>query len=313
MKKLMFLFLILSLAAGSALAKDKIEYNCSDLIVKDGNSGRVGGEDIASAVVIGALPFVDGGNTGDFFDDYDVACPYTGSTSPDVVYAFTPAIDMAIDADLCASSYDTKLYIADSALNVIDCNDDSCPGYMSELFDVALTGGETYYIFVDGYGGSSGDYILNITEDIILPPEDGETCDIAIPLMDGPFAFDVDLCLYANDYSPLSGGCTGYTANGPEAVYLIDLAPGGTIEVCEDGAIDLAIYLVTDCADVGGSCVAGDDSGNPECLTYTSTTGGTFYLMVDTYSGCGLVSVAGEIVNPVGTENSDWSTVKALY
>jgi len=309
----MLLFLILSLAAGSALAKDKVEYDCSDLIVKNGNSGRVGGEDIASAVTIPGLPFVDGGNTSAFFDDYDVACPYGGSTSPDVVYAFTPPYDMAIDADLCASSYDTKMYIADSALNVIDCNDDSCPGYMSELFDVALIGGETYYIFVDGYGGDSGEYVLNITEDIVLPPEDGETCDIAIPLTDGIFAFDVDLCLYNNDYSTSYGGCTGWSANGPEAVYIVELAPGGIIEVCEDGGFDLAIYLVTDCDDIDGSCVAGDDSGNPECISYTSAAGGTFYLMVDAYSGCGLVSVAGEIVNPVGTESSDWSTVKALY
>ncbi len=312
MKKLLFLFLVLSLAVGTAFAKEKVEYTCGELVIKGGNSGRVGGEDIATAVPIAGLPFTDGGDTSVFADDYDVACPWAG-TAPDVVYSFTPAYDMAIDLDLCASSYDTKLYIADSGLNVIDCNDDSCPGYMSELFDVALMGGETYYIFVDGYSSSSGVYELNITEDIILPPEPGDTCDTALPLGDGPFAFEVDLCLFENDYSPSYGGCTGWSANGPEVVYEVYLEPGGVLDVCEDGGFDLSIYLVTDCNDIDGTCVAGDDSGNPECINYTSTGGGMYYLMVDAYSSCGLVNVYGEIVNPVGTESSDWSTVKALY
>jgi len=53
--------------------------------------GREGGETIATAIVIGSMPFTDTGNTSDNIHDYDEACTYTGSTSPDVVYAYTPA------------------------------------------------------------------------------------------------------------------------------------------------------------------------------------------------------------------------------
>ena len=39
--------------------------------------------------VIDALPYVMMGTTVGYTDDYDEECPYTGSTSPDVVYSFT--------------------------------------------------------------------------------------------------------------------------------------------------------------------------------------------------------------------------------
>ena len=52
--------------------------------------GREGGETVGDAFVIPALPFVDTGNTSDNIDDYDEDCPYTGSLSPDVVYAWAP-------------------------------------------------------------------------------------------------------------------------------------------------------------------------------------------------------------------------------
>ena len=122
------------------------------------------GDTFDDAIVIDALPYNGTGSTAGYANDYDESCPYTGSTSPDVVYSFTPDIDMTIDADLCDSGYDTKLYIYENDSSVLSaCNDDSCPGYKSELFDVALTAGNTYYIIVDGYNGASGDYEINVS------------------------------------------------------------------------------------------------------------------------------------------------------
>ena len=46
---------------------------------------RQGGEDIASAFYVSSLPFNDTGTTTGYNDDYDEVCPYSGSTSPDVV------------------------------------------------------------------------------------------------------------------------------------------------------------------------------------------------------------------------------------
>ena len=104
-------------------------------------------------------------------DDYDEACPYTGSTSPDVVYSYTPAEDGNIDISLCGEGtyYDTKVYVYENeAGNNVGCNDDLCANshqsWLSQIPLQPVYAGNTYYIIVDGYGGGSGDYELNITD-----------------------------------------------------------------------------------------------------------------------------------------------------
>ena len=59
-----------------------------------------GGDTIAEATEIAALPFVDAGTTLGFNDDADEVCPYEGSTSPDVFYKYTPEADELVDIRL---------------------------------------------------------------------------------------------------------------------------------------------------------------------------------------------------------------------
>jgi len=134
-----------------------------------------GGEDCGTAVAITSLPFTDTGSTTGAVNDYDAVCPYSGSTSPDEVYSYAPAANINIDIDLCASGYDTKVYVYENACTAgteVYCNDDDyvyCSAYRSYLDGIALTGGNTYYIVIDGYGGASGTYDLLVEEDIPCP------------------------------------------------------------------------------------------------------------------------------------------------
>jgi hypothetical protein len=142
------------------------------------------GDNCDNPFIVGALPFDGYGNTCSYCDNYDEVCPYSGSTSPDVVYYFAPADNMVITATLCVSptDYDTKLYIYEGGCpgNLIACNDDMCqtPEYpidwISRVEDVPLSGGGAYYFVVDGYGGSCGNYHLNIAQavpcDVVCPP-----------------------------------------------------------------------------------------------------------------------------------------------
>lgn len=122
------------------------------------------GDTVMDAIEIFALPYVDTDTTCRYLDDYDEECPYADSTSPDVVYKFTPGTAMTVDLDLCGSDYDTKIYVYDSSLNLIACNDDyyplgdPCGDYVSYLDAVPLNTGQTYFIVVDGYGGQCGYY-----------------------------------------------------------------------------------------------------------------------------------------------------------
>ena len=209
---------------------------------------------------------------------------------------------------------DTKLYIyADDCVTELAYDDDGGEGYYSMVqYDFDDAG--TYYVVVTGYSGSTviDEYIL--TMEGCPEPMENDTCEGAYDLQEmGLLEFDVDLCLYVNDYSPGTYGasCTGWSANGSDAVYKIYLNQGDNFSACEDGSCDLSIYLITDCADPEGSCVVGDDSGNPECISYTADASGWYYLIVDAYSSCCEVAVTVDF--PTAAEDTSWGQVKTAY
>jgi len=122
---------------------------------------RQGGDTIETAIEIPQFGQFTGQTTG-YTDDYDEVCPYEGSTSPDVVYRFTPVSDECYQFDLNGSAYDTKIYIYDEARNLVACNDDYHPDYTSLLMTNMMEPGEPYFVVIDGYGGGHGDYILHL-------------------------------------------------------------------------------------------------------------------------------------------------------
>jgi hypothetical protein len=145
-------------------------------------SVREGGEVVDEAFLISALPFSGTGNTSDNIDDYNEACPYEGN-GPDVVYAYTPVEDSAIDIDLCDSWYFAKLYVYENAVTPgapYTCADFShCQHFwnMSDLHGIDVFAGNTYYIIVDGYDGDYGDYTLHVSEVPPPPPP----CELGCP------------------------------------------------------------------------------------------------------------------------------------
>lgn len=149
---------------------------------------RQGGDTIGDATVITGLPFSETGTTAGYIDDYDEVCPYTGSTSPDVVYSFTPEHEMLIAIDLEGSSYDTKVYVYDPDMNLVACNDDFYDDYTSFLGQVYITAGLTYSIVIDGYGSAFGEYELMVRDDdmqcVMDCPPGGEV-EGEPPLVDG--------------------------------------------------------------------------------------------------------------------------------
>ncbi len=135
------------------------------------------GDDCATATTVAGLPYADAGNTCASVDDYDEICPLDAPGSPDVVYVYTPTSDVTVDISLCPdSAYDTKVYVYENACGAyqsgsfVTCNDDACveEPLASSLFGVALTGGNAYYIVVDGYGGDCGDYTIDMDVSTIV-------------------------------------------------------------------------------------------------------------------------------------------------
>lgn len=313
--------------------------------------GREGGETIADAWVIYALPFFDTGNTMDNIDDYDEACPYTGSTSPDVVYAYSPSADMCVSISLCNSYYDTKVYVYEDAVGNVPldgCNDDNFDcvdppvSYTSWIPSVELLAGHTYYIVVDGYGGASGDYVLEM-EEVECP----EPCDVVcVGVPEGePTCYDgyddvynggCNSSPYSWSIAPVSGG--PYTICGESGVfdfggstyrdtdwYKIYPCGGSPISITVEAEFGVLFGFVEGIEDCAAPAFYSYTTA-PECTPTTLTEYlpyGPFAIFVSTDSWdpsyvCGSeysLTIEGytEHCDPTPVENSTWSTIKSLY
>jgi hypothetical protein len=201
------------------------------------------------------------------------------------------------------------------------CDEVDCIAYNNSTATTGCVPAGTYYIVVDGYGSSGAfcDFTLAVTCVECTPPPPpppNDTCAGAYDLFaQGMQDFTVDLTLYTNAYNLAYGGCTGYTTPGPDATYVVTLLPGETITVREEGTCDMALYLVTDCADPLGTCVVGSDNcctGVTESIMYTSAEGGTYYVIVDAYSAAGC-EVHVVIEGIVATESATWGEIKGMY
>lgn len=133
-----------------------------------------GGEDISTATPIPSMPYTDSGTTAGYADDYDEACTQV-STAPDVVYTYSTHGDMEwITLSLCQSSYFTKMFVYKTdETNMVACNQFSteCSNPRSYIDSLILDSLSTYYIVIDGYQSYSGDYILEATGGIYIPPD----------------------------------------------------------------------------------------------------------------------------------------------
>jgi hypothetical protein len=260
-------------------------------------SGREGGETIATAISVNSLPFNDIGYTCDNVNDYDEACPYTGSLAPDVVYSYTPSVNQYVNIDLCGSSYDTKVFVYENSYTPgfpYACNDDyyfdaTCGIFVSALLNLSLTGGNTYYIVIDGYGGACGDYILNITG--YTPPSCDGCISCSIPEGEGDipdygiddFNAGCNAPEYGYPFSPIQlyqviCGRTNTYYNGGDFRdtdwYKITLTEAGTLYWSGYASFNLQLYILS------GDCLN---------YTYASGLGGN----------CSLVSISASL--PAGT------------
>ena len=307
---------------------------------------RQGGDTILTAVPI---TLFDGaqytGTTAGYVNDYDEACPYTGSTAPDVVYSATPAVTTAWVFDLCYSQYDTKIYVYDVNLNLIGCNDDAywaapCFVYSSKL-TATLNAGIEYYIVIDGYGAANGAYALAINEyfpcELECPAGDNVMHENEPPLINGYEDAHNGGCASSDFGYPFQTlecsticGTTGFFLSNDGSQYrdtdwfYVEIPAGGVLEITGDAEYITATYELTGTCAGGVSVVQSMEIG--PCSEGTITITGTAGTQVMFWVGA---SWNQEVLsNPmewdwilytnlppcvIATENETWSGVKSLF
>jgi hypothetical protein len=298
---------------------------------------QAGGDNFGDATVIPGLPYTDGGNTCTYINDYVPPC--VPSSAPDVVYSFTPTTDMCVNVSLCGSNYDTELVIYENnPATPVACQDDSpqC-GLQSNLENVSLIAGNTYYILIDGFADACGEYVLNV--EACPPPPVCEPCPPLAVQEGEPTCSDGYVDVY-------NAGCN----SSPPTVTTLACEPSvtvcGTYGVFDGGGTrDTDWYEVTvseattitatvtghglsgsALAIVDNACppavLCGDFNLDDECgqKTCEAAVGpGTYRIFVASFfdgTPCGstyVLNLSGLTCPPVPANSTSWGAVKAIY
>jgi hypothetical protein len=249
---------------------------------------RQGGDTIATATPITTIPFTASGTTVGYANDYDVACPYGGSESPDVVYSFTRPQYGTLTIDLCGSDYDTKVYVMSAGGQILDCNDDRylggvCGNYTSRIDNLWLPDGETYYLVIDGKNGAAGEYRFEMRRwEPTIPPGPGDTIADAIVIPALPYDAAGATIDYNDDYVS-----TCFFAGGaPDVVYRYTVAAGvAVLDISMCGSnYDTGLYVYDSALN---EIACNDDwCGLQSQLENVGVVAGqVYYIIVDGYYG----------------------------
>lgn len=246
----------------------------------------------------------------------------TGTGAPGVWYSFTGSAEI-VNLSLCNSSYDTKIQVWTGDCSALTCvvgNDDNfgaCGGLQSEV-EFLSEAGTIYYIYVFGFGSSTGDYTLDVTCTEIPDPPVNDECADAI-------AFNANEDAECVEFA--SGTIFGATASA-EANACFGTSDDDVWFTFEAVSVDHAISLFNiegDTQDLYHVLYEGDDCDNlsqvycsdpNESVANGLTVGNTYYVRVYSWTANPLQDVTFDICvftipPPITTSTTDF-TVEEL-
>ena len=206
----------------------------------------------------------------------------TGGGAPGVWYEFTGTGDI-VTMSLCNSTFDTKIQVWEGDCTNLTCvngNDDAC-GVQSETVFLS-NAGTTYYVYVFGFGSSTGDYTLDVT--CVTPPDApaNDECDTAETVL----ANADDNCtefasgtVFGATASSQANGCNG-TADD-DVWYTFDaVATDHAITLNNTtGALSFGIYEGDDCNNLT-ELYCSPAFGNPTVIANGLTVGNSYLVRV---------------------------------
>ncbi|MBK5213701.1 MAG: T9SS type A sorting domain-containing protein [Flavobacteriaceae bacterium] len=209
-----------------------------------------------------------------------------GNPAPDVFYKFTGSgTPQLVTISLCGggTDYDSVLRIFDDCdlLNQLAFNDDFC-GLQSEVTFVS-DGTSTYYIMVEGFSSSSGNFSLDVTCGTPLP-NDG--CSGAIAVSCGDSVSGTTVGATTDSGTPACGPAI----TSPGVWYTLDDnsgLPGNiTLSLCNGTNFDSKISVYTgSCSAL--VCVGGNDDacGLQSEITFATDGNTKFYILIHSFGG----------------------------
>jgi gliding motility-associated-like protein len=121
----------------------------------------------------------------------------------------------------------------------------------------------------------------------------GATCGASIPISSLPYTTTNNTSGFGDNYSgsPGSSGCgtTGSYLNGDDVFYSFTATNTSTITITsQTNSTWSGLFVYSNCANIGVSCVAGSTAGNgtttPDSVTFTPTVGQTYYVVISSWA-----------------------------
>ncbi len=147
----------------------------------------------------------------------------------------------------------------------------------------------------DGCGGSCGECAAGEACEagacVVLPVGEGDTCTTPFLVGDLPFTVNGDTSDAQPDYGYGPNGCPGETSawgeGSKDEIWQLDPPASGTYKIDLTAQYDSNLYIVTDCGDVDGTCLAADEkicTGCLETVTVDLELGTPYFVVIDGYT-----------------------------
>ncbi len=259
---------------------------------RDANNGCLGdsvyNDDAAYAMEVGPGAVVFDSNIGSSTDGSS-GCGFGGNLGfNDVWYFYRPATSGLLTVTTCdaATTFDTILSVHTAApgttSNQIACNDDACGGSgLQSSTSANVTGGETYWIRVSGYGGATGALGLTLTG----PASRAPINDARASAMDGgPGDYYGTTASATNDGT----GTCGASSASPDVWYRYTPYSGETVTLSTFGSLYDTVLTVFDASGTT-ELFCNDDAPSPyfslqSFVEFAPTPGATYLVRVSGFN-----------------------------
>lgn len=225
------------------------------------------GDSMHTAIVVNSTIFSDSGNTANCYTNT------TGFNAPDVWYQIIlEECTGSLTIDLCNSEFDTYLRLLGSDSIEIRADDDRCginggPSFLN----VAVNGGDTLFIVVEGFAVATGKFNLYIEQQVADLVGDRMDNPIIIPSLSYTDTSTTDSC-YTNQFN-------GNPSKDVWYCYVADTSDYINISLC-GSSFDTYLHVL----DSVGNVVAFDDNncGNQSSInSLFINQGDTIYIVVE--------------------------------
>ena len=141
-------------------------------------------------------------------------------------------------------------------------------------FDLADVPGGDYFLVVEGVGPQARGRVQGqVVVDPVGDAPGNDTCAGAEALEAGSGSRDADTRGATDDFQLAAGNaCTGDNTLGGDVTYRLPVTGGSQyfVEVVPEGGWDASLYVVSNCANPGASCLVGHDGALTERVEFTA-------------------------------------------